>query len=173
MAATSAESRMRRPHLHSPTHIWMLLLLLPLLATVATAAPTTFPSSSSSSSSTSTSTSTADRRRCAHKGIAELIRTSPVIVKALAARIFTDAELSDGATSQAATILITLTPETIYKGASLLKMANGAAAADGGMLAADGGASGIGSRRSSFNGLAGSSGWSGSGAAESAYRYEG
>ncbi|KAL7730896.1 hypothetical protein ACLKA6_014142 [Drosophila palustris] len=168
MAATSAATRMRRHHLHSPTHIWMLLLLL---VAVATAAPT-------SSSSSSSSTSTADRRRCAHRGLAELIRTSPVIVKALAARIFTDAELGDvaasgAAASQTATILITLTPNTIYKGASLLKMANGAAAADGGMSAADGGTSGSGSRRNSFGGLGGSSGWSGSGAAGSAYRYEG
>lgn len=165
MAATSVASRMRRHHLHSPTtHFISMLVVLPLLVAVAASAPT--------------STSTADRRRCAHKGIAELIRTSPIIVKALAARIFTDAELGEGATpggatSQAATILITLTPETIYKGASLLKMANGAAAADGGMLAADGSAPGSGTRRSGFGGLGGSSGWSGSGAAESAYQYEG
>ncbi|KAH8360103.1 hypothetical protein KR093_010809, partial [Drosophila rubida] len=119
---------------------------------------------------------------CAHKGIAELIRTSPVIVKALAARIFTDAELdalaSDGVaaaaagtpTSEAATILITLTPETIYKGASLLKMANGAAAAGDTMLmASEGGTSGSALRRNSFASHRGSSAWSGSGA----YQYEG
>ncbi|XP_030565750.1 uncharacterized protein LOC115766083 isoform X2 [Drosophila novamexicana] len=146
----------RLHHLPSPA-IWMLLL--PLLAAAATAAPTSTP--------------TADRRRCAHKGIAELIRTSPVIVKALAARIFTDAELADQAVDmasapQAATILITLTPETIYKGASLLKMANGAAAGTGdGSLGADGFASN-GALRGGF--FSGSSAWSGSG---SAYQYEG
>ncbi|XP_064552577.1 uncharacterized protein LOC135438256 [Drosophila montana] len=159
MAATSAASGMgaarRLRHLPSPA-IWMLLL-----AAAATAAPTSTP--------------TADRRRCAHKGIAELIRTSPVIVKALAARIFTDAELAEQAmdtasASQAATILITLTPETIYKGASLLKMANGAAAGTGdGSLGADGSASG-GARRGGFASAGGSSAWSGSGAA---YQYEG
>ncbi|EDW59455.1 uncharacterized protein [Drosophila virilis] len=156
MAATSAASGMGAArglhHLSCPA-IWMLLL--PLLAAAATAAPT--------------STTTADRRRCAHKGIAELIRTSPVIVKALAARIFTDAELAEQAVdtafaSQAATILITLTPETIYKGASLLKMANGAAA---GSLGADGSAS-SGARRGGL--FSGSNAWSGSG---SAYQYAG
>ncbi|XP_002070313.2 uncharacterized protein LOC6647407 [Drosophila willistoni] len=108
-------------HFHSHSHghlsnLWMLLslllLALLLVATTTTAAPTS-----------------KDRRRCAHKGIAELIRTSPVIVKALGARIFTDDELEAAAASASvsplATILITLTPETIYKGASLLKMANG------------------------------------------------
>ncbi|EDV93443.1 uncharacterized protein LOC6563006 isoform X2 [Drosophila grimshawi] len=174
MESTSAASGMsaaKRHNRHSPTHspaIWMLLL--PLLAAAATtAAPTATP--------TSTLASTADRRRCAHKGIAELIRTSPVIVKALAARIFTDADLSEQAAgasvsvSHAAAILITLTPETIYKGASLLKMANGAVARDGdsdGTLAADG-ISGSGVRRG-FGSVSGSSAWSGSGAA---YQYEG
>ncbi|XP_051862446.1 uncharacterized protein LOC117575779 isoform X2 [Drosophila albomicans] len=177
MAAPSTATRLsavRRHHQHSPSHfttIWMLLL--PLLAAAATAAPT----SSSSSSSASSSTSTAERRRCAHKGIAELIRTSPVIVKALAARIFTDAELdelaADGAAmasaSEAATILITLTPETIYKGASMLKMANGASAAGDSMMGSEGGTSGNVLRRNSFASHRSSSTWSGSGA----YQYEG
>ncbi|KAH8307772.1 hypothetical protein KR044_013355, partial [Drosophila immigrans] len=111
---------------------------------------------------------------CAHKGIAELIRTSPVIVKALAARIFSDAELDDlaadgAAASQAATILISLTPETIYKGASLLKMANGAAATGDSMMGSEGGTSGSVLRRNSFASHRGSSAWSGSGT----YQYEG
>lgn len=146
MAATSAAAARGR---------WLplLMLLLPLLTSTATAAPT--------------STST-DRRRCAHKGIAELIRNSPVIVKALAAHIFTDAELVAAATSTATSepvaILITLTPETIYKGASLLKMANGAAAAS-----LDNSAS-LGSSSSASFGSGSSSGWA---AAESRFQYEG
>lgn len=159
-AATRMNAAMRYHHLPSPA-IWMLLLAL--LAAAATAAPT--------------STSTADRHRCAHKGIAELIRTSPVIVKALAARIFTDAELAEqpldsASASQSSAFLITLTPETIYKGASLLKMANGAAAAAVADEAGDGNlgneAASGGTRRSGS--VSGSSAWSDSGAA---YQYEG
>lgn len=130
----------------------LLLLLLPLLTSTATAAPT--------------STST-DRRRCAHKGIAELIRNSPVIVKALAAHIFTDAELAAAATSTSeppAVILITLTPETIYKGASLLKMANGAAASSLANSAS------LGSSSAASFGSGSNSGWA---AAESSFQYEG
>lgn len=151
MAATANAAARRR---------WLTLLLLPLplLIATATAAP-----------SASTASITTDRHRCAHKGIAELIRNSPVIVKALAAHIFTDAELAAAAkstaTSEPATILITLTPETIYKGASLLKMANGAAAAS------------IDSGASLGNSAAGvgnsNSGWVGNAAAESSFQYEG
>lgn len=147
MAATSAAAARGR---------WLplLLLLLPLLTSTATAAPT--------------STST-DRRRCAHKGIAELIRNSPVIVKALAAHIFTDAELAAAAatstaTSEPAAILITLTPETIYKGASLLKMANGAAASSLANSAS------LGSSSAASFGSGSNSGWA---AAESSFQYEG
>jgi len=62
---------------------------------------------------------------CPHKGMAELIRNSPVIVKALVARIFADEPEGPVQSLAQDTILITLTPETIYKGASLLKVANG------------------------------------------------
>lgn len=151
MAATANAAARRRL-------LTLLLLPLPLLIATATAAP-----------SASTASITTDRRRCAHKGIAELIRNSPVIVKALAAHIFTDAELAAAAkstaTSEPATILITLTPETIYKGASLLKMANGAASAS------------IDSGASLGNSAAGvgnsNSGWVGNAAAESSFQYEG
>lgn len=151
MAATSNAAARRR---------WLTLLLLPLplLIATATAAP-----------SASTASITTDRRRCAHKGIAELIRNSPVIVKALAAHIFTDAELAAAAkstaTSEPAAILITLTPETIYKGASLLKMANGAAAAS-----IDSGAT-LGNSAASVGNS--NSGWVGNAAAESSFQYEG
>lgn len=152
MAATLAAAARRR---------WlMLLLLLSLLAATATAAP-----------SASTASINTDRRRCAHKGIADLIRNSPVIVKALAAHIFTDAELlaaaaQSTATSAPATILITLTPETIYKGASLLKMVSGAAASS----SIDSGAS----LGSSAAGVGNSnSGWVGNAAVESSFQYEG
>ncbi|KAH8404918.1 hypothetical protein KR222_010427 [Zaprionus bogoriensis] len=134
-------------------HLWLLVLL----AAAATAAPAT----------TSAPTTTADRRGCAHKGIAELIRNSPIIVKALAARIFTDADLAAAVSTSTSTsasnngaILITLTPVTIYKGASLLKFANGAAAAGD---ASDGSAS-------SSSSADGSSTWA---ATESSFQYEG
>ncbi|KAH8232283.1 hypothetical protein KR032_003295 [Drosophila birchii] len=110
---------------------------------------------------------------CAHKGMAELIRTSPVIVKALAARVFFD-ELEGQAAAAEDTILITLTPETIYKGASLLKVANGGAGAgDALSLRASGLMSGSSGHRArgSGPGTGGSgSSWSG---AESAFQYEG
>ncbi|KAH8293886.1 hypothetical protein KR054_006121 [Drosophila jambulina] len=105
---------------------------------------------------------------CAHKGMAELIRTSPVIVKALAARVFFD-ELEGQPTAED-TILITLTPETIYKGASLLKVANGGAGAGDPLSPrASGLMSGIPGHRARGSGGSGSS-WSG---AESAFQYEG
>lgn len=152
MAATANAAARRR---------WLTLLLLPLPLLIATATATP--------SSTSTASITTDRRRCAHKGIAELIRNSPVIVKALAAHIFTDAELAAAAkstaTSEPAAILITLTPETIYKGASLLKMANGAASASIDTGASLGNsAAGVGNSNS---------GWVGNAAAESSFQYEG
>lgn len=83
-------------------HVLLLLLLLhlvilQLLAATAVAAP---------------APGKTNPARCPHKGMAELIRTSPVIVKALAARVFTEEQPAQD------TILITLTPETIYKGAS-------------------------------------------------------
>ncbi|XP_034663214.1 uncharacterized protein LOC117898129 [Drosophila subobscura] len=144
----------------SHARILVLVLLLLLLAIGATAAPA------------------ADPQRCAHKGIVELIRTSPVIVKALAARVFTDAELDDGpgdtATKLSSGILITLTPETIYKGASLLKMANGASGGEAtlSIRASGGGMSSSGGHPSggSANGSGGGSAWSGT---ESAFQYEG
>ncbi|XP_017062223.1 uncharacterized protein LOC108102082 isoform X2 [Drosophila ficusphila] len=105
---------------------------------------------------------------CAHKGMAELIRTSPVIVKALAARLFS--EEPEGQSAQD-TILITLTPETIYKGASLLKMANGAADAEDAMSSRAGGPMSWSSARRSRGPYANSgTSWSG---AESAFQYEG
>ncbi|KAH8247527.1 hypothetical protein KR038_005826 [Drosophila bunnanda] len=109
---------------------------------------------------------------CAHKGMAELIRTSPVIVKALAARVFFD-EL-EGQPAAEDTILITLTPETIYKGASLLKVANGGAGAgDALSLRASGLMSGSPGHRARGSGTgSGGSGSSWSGA-ESAFQYEG
>ncbi|XP_016980361.2 uncharacterized protein LOC108045511 [Drosophila rhopaloa] len=110
---------------------------------------------------------------CAHKGMSELIRSSPVIVKALAARVFSD-ELA-GQSAQD-TILITLTPETIYKGASLLKVANGGADAEDPMSPrAEGLVSwSSGHRSRGYNTASSGSGsggsWSG---AESAFQYEG
>ncbi|KAH8363174.1 hypothetical protein KR084_006574 [Drosophila pseudotakahashii] len=111
---------------------------------------------------------------CAHKGMAELIRSSPVIVKALAARVFTDVV---DASSPQDTILITLTPETIYKGSSLLKMANGGGDSEDPMSPRAGGlmswSSGHRSRGSNAGGSAGGGGSSWSGGAESAFQYEG
>ncbi|XP_030374527.1 uncharacterized protein LOC115624077 [Scaptodrosophila lebanonensis] len=136
----------------------MVSQLLFLLPATTMAAPT--PSAISTS------------KRCAHKGIGELIRTSPVIVKALGARIFSDVELNENAPEHAEegrdspAILITLTPETIYKGASLLKMANGAPDRDAIGPAALGSVT----RHGNVAGGGGSgSAWS----AESAYQYEG
>ncbi|XP_017033680.1 uncharacterized protein [Drosophila kikkawai] len=130
-----------------PLHL-LLLLILQLL-TVTTAGPV---------------------NPCAHKGMAELIRTSPVIVKALAARVFFD-DLEGQAPAED-TILITLTPETIYKGASLLKVANGGAGA-GDAPRASGLMSGSPGHRARGSGTgSGGSGSSWSGA-ESAFQYEG
>ncbi|XP_017083926.1 uncharacterized protein LOC108116502 isoform X2 [Drosophila eugracilis] len=110
---------------------------------------------------------------CAHKGMAELIRTSPVIVKALAARVFAD-ELEAQSSAQD-TILITLTPETIYKGASLLKVANGGGDAEDPMSLRTGGqmswSSGHRSRGSNTGSAGNGGSWSE--AAESAFQYEG
>ncbi|ALC47721.1 CG12594, partial [Drosophila busckii] len=122
-----------------------------------------------------TPTATDAHRGCAHKGIAELIRNSPVILKALGAHIFTDAEAAaeaeqvSSSAGQPNSILITLTPETIYKGASLLKITHSSAAA--GSLDTVGAGSGSGSRHSSTgNGI---NGGDGSNSAESAYQYDG
>ncbi|EDV49476.1 uncharacterized protein LOC6553823 [Drosophila erecta] len=111
---------------------------------------------------------------CAHKGMAELIRNSPVIVKALVARIFTDEPEGPVESFAQDTILITLTPETIYKGASLLKVANGNGDAENPMSPRVGGLMSWSSGHRSRGGSAGSAGsggsWSG---AESAFQYEG
>ncbi|XP_017119237.1 uncharacterized protein LOC108140762 [Drosophila elegans] len=107
---------------------------------------------------------------CAHKGMSELIRSSPVIVKALAARVFAD-ELP-GLTGHEDTILITLTPETIYKGASLLKVANGGGDAKDPLTPRAGGGP-MSWSWGGYNAAPSSSGgrsWSG---AESAFQYEG
>ncbi|SPP88433.1 uncharacterized protein LOC117590133 [Drosophila guanche] len=167
--ATATASAMNRDDsgrhlLQSHDRILVLVLLLQLLAIGATAAPAPAPA--------------ADPQRCAHKGIVELIRTSPVIVKALAARVFTDEDLDDGqgdtATKLSSGILITLTPETIYKGASLLKMANGASGGEAALSlrASGGGMSSSGGHPSggSANGSGSGSAWSGT---ESVFQYEG
>ncbi|XP_033166726.1 uncharacterized protein LOC117145253 [Drosophila mauritiana] len=111
---------------------------------------------------------------CAHKGMAELIRNSPVIVKALVARIFADEPEGPVQSFAQDTILITLTPETIYKGASLLKVANGNGDAGNPMSPRVGGLMSWSSGHRSRGGSAGSAGsggsWSG---AESAFQYEG
>lgn len=81
--------------------------------------------------------------RCEFEGVQELIKTSPVILKALGAKIFADIDIrpseqkieeNEGNSgnntttilssllSQTTSTLITLTPTTIYKGASLLKV---------------------------------------------------
>nr|XP_014093927.1 uncharacterized protein LOC106620065 [Bactrocera oleae]XP_036233439.1 uncharacterized protein LOC106620065 [Bactrocera oleae]XP_036233440.1 uncharacterized protein LOC106620065 [Bactrocera oleae]XP_036233442.1 uncharacterized protein LOC106620065 [Bactrocera oleae] len=162
---------------------------------------------------------------CVHDSISELIKKSPVILKALGAHIFTDdantndllnaAKLGAGAdrnsavndevkkqnlqnnlfasatfhttvgspTAVAATtqqrpaantaILITLTPETIYKGASLLKMTpgadNAARGGSGGGVNNNGRGDGSGIGRGSSYGP----GCGNSATAESAYQYEG
>ncbi|XP_001359678.4 uncharacterized protein [Drosophila pseudoobscura] len=170
-----------RRHL-SQSHARMLVLFLQLLATGATAAPAPAPAAAPAAGPLYRSTP-ADSQRCAHKGIVELIRTSPVIVKALAARVFTDAELDDGQgsdteTALSAGILITLAPETIYKGASLLKIANGANGgeatlslrAGGGMSSSGGGHRNGGSGNGSGSGCGSGNAWSGT---ESAFQYEG
>ncbi|XP_022215993.2 uncharacterized protein LOC111070011 [Drosophila obscura] len=156
-ATASAMSREgSRRHL-SQSHARMLVLLLQLLAMGATAAPA--PAAAPA----------ADPQNCPHKGIVELIRMSPVIVKALGARVFIDSELDDG---QGDT-LITLTPETIYKGASLLKISNGASGGEvtlslraGEEMSSSGGHRNGGSSNGSGSGSA----WSGT---ESAFQYEG
>ncbi|CAD7093307.1 unnamed protein product [Hermetia illucens] len=81
--------------------------------------------------------------RCEFEGVQELIKTSPVILKALGAKIFADIDIRpseqkieengvnsanntttilSSLLSQTTSTLITLTPTTIYKGASLLKV---------------------------------------------------
>ncbi|KAH8272591.1 hypothetical protein KR026_010517, partial [Drosophila bipectinata] len=135
----------------------LLLVILQLLAATTVAAP---------------ATGKANTPRCPHKGMAELIRTSPVIVKALAARVFTEDQPEQD------TILITLTPETIYKGASLLKLANGGAGLEDAMSFQSAGlSSGSTAGRRSSSGGGGGNGRSSNGAswsnAESAFQYEG
>ncbi|KAH8382211.1 hypothetical protein KR009_002355 [Drosophila setifemur] len=128
----------------------LALLVLQLITSTAVAAPPANP------------------QRCPHKGMSELIRTSPVIVKALAARVFSDEQPEQ---QQQDTILITLTPETIYKGASLLKVANaGGGSEDAMSLRADGPTNGGSGHRSRGFNSAGGGSW---GSAESAFRYEG
>lgn len=155
MGADDIYSRVPFRRLHSTAHAMLapfpllLLLILQLLTGQAAAGPV---------------------NPCAHKGMAELIRTSPVIVKALAARVFSD-ELEGQA--EADTILITLTPETIYKGASLLKVANGGAGAGDALSPRSSGLmSGSPGHHARGSGSGGSSGSSWSGA-ESAFQYEG
>ncbi|XP_017088792.2 uncharacterized protein [Drosophila bipectinata] len=143
------------PRLHL---LLLLLVILQLLAATTLAAP---------------APGKTNNPRCPHKGMAELIRTSPVIVKALAARVFTEDQPEQD------TILITLTPETIYKGASLLKLANGGAGLEDAMSFQSAGLSSgsTAGRRSSSGGGGGGNGRSSNGAswsnAESAFQYEG
>ncbi|KAH8295338.1 hypothetical protein KR018_010095 [Drosophila ironensis] len=147
------------PRLRLPSP-WPLLLLLLILQLLAVATPAPAPAATSVHSSP---------QRCPHKGMAELIRTSPVIVKALAARLFSEEQPAQDA------ILITLTPETIYKGASLLKVANGGGGAPEDAMSphvrSSGGTNGRAtSSNSNGRGSNGGGSWS---SAESAFQYEG
>ncbi|XP_043654813.1 uncharacterized protein LOC122621121 [Drosophila teissieri] len=155
MRADDIYSRVHSATLGPPQFLVHLLLLLPLLILQLLAPAAASPVNP-----------------CAHKGMAELIRSSPVIVKALVARIFTDEPEGTVQSLAQDTILITLTPETIYKGASLLKVANGNGDAE--HPSVGGGLMSWSSGHRSRGGSAGSAGsggsWSG---AESAFQYEG
>ncbi|EDV43248.2 uncharacterized protein Dana_GF18396 [Drosophila ananassae] len=143
------------PRLHVLVLLLLLhLVILQLLAATAVAAPAPVK---------------ANPARCPHKGMAELIRTSPVIVKALAARVFTEEQPAQD------TILITLTPETIYKGASLLKLAHRGAGLEDTISFQSGGLSSgsTAGRRSSSGGNGRTSNGATWSNAESAFQYEG